>query len=255
MRIRFSCLTLVAVLISGCMSFRSTEGPMNSVKNTLQCTRSPETLLVFLPGAYDIPQDFIAQGFVKTVRDRNVKADIEIVDAHAGYYKQRQILNRLKVEVIEPAKAKGYTRIWLVGISLGGYGALLYAMHQPLEIEGFFLMAPYMGPSGIAADIASQGGLKQWSPKARGNVDVDLWEWLKGYANNMPGLPKAYLGFGSSDRFEKPNNLFAKILPASQRFVVPGGHDWETWRKLWVGFLDASRLPIIEPASDGCGAG
>ena len=53
------------------------------------------------------------------------------------------MVDRLKEDVINPAKEKGYTKIWLVGISLGGLGSLLYAMEHPSDIEGMLVLAPY----------------------------------------------------------------------------------------------------------------
>ncbi len=134
---------------------------MNSVSDTLQCRIAPSTLLVLLPGAHDKPQDFIEQEFVAAVRERKIHADVQLVDAHTGYYTQQQILQRLDDEVVKPAKAKGYTRIWFAGISLGGYGTLLYAMNRPGAMEGFFLMAPYMGSRDLVADIDKQGGAEK----------------------------------------------------------------------------------------------
>jgi len=33
--------------------------------------------------------------------------------------------------------------------------------------------------------------------------------------------------------------LLAAALPPSSVDIVPGGHDWPTWRALWDRFLDA----------------
>lgn len=245
------CL-LVAALMPGCMPYRSSQGPMNSVYDKLECRVGPETLLVLLPGAYDRPQDFIEQQFVAAVRERRIHADIQLVDARSGYYKNQQILSRLEAEVIGPARQKGYKRIWFVGISLGGYGTLLYAMRNPKAMEGFFLMAPYMGPADLPAQIEKHGGLRDWSSSMPGNADLDLWRWLQGYGASKPNLPKAYLGYGANDRFSQPNGVMAQVLPQGQSFVVSGGHDWPTWRQLWSRFLDTAPLPRIKPAEMQC---
>ncbi|MGE5173202.1 MAG: hypothetical protein ACM3MD_05175 [Betaproteobacteria bacterium] len=49
-----------------------------------------------------------------------------VVNAHMGYYLNGTVFTRLKEDVIEPAKARGYDQIWLVGNSLGGYGSISY---------------------------------------------------------------------------------------------------------------------------------
>lgn len=225
---------------------------MNLTNDVLQCDVLPSTLIVILPGAYDTPQDFINQGFVEAVRARKIDADIQLVDAHINYYSNQQIVQRLQDEVVIPAKAKGYKRIWFAGISLGGYGTLLYSMNHPKQIEGFFIMAPYMGPRDIPAAIQKQGGLKNWVSELQGNMDIDMWRWLKGYATQDAGLPNAYLGYGASDRFEKSNGLLAEVLPRERNFVIPGGHDWATWKQLWASFLDTAALPRMDALKSAC---
>ena len=248
------CFMLAVALLQGCAPYRSTKGPMKSVHDTLECRTQPTTLIVFLPGAYDTPQDFIDQGFVSAVRKQKIHADIQLVDAHTGYYTGQQILQRLENEVIKPARAKGYTRIWFVGISLGGYGTMLYAMNHPQVIDGFFIMAPYMGARDIPAQIEKQGGLKNWSSEVQGNADVDLWRWLQGYSAAKTGLPEAYLGYGASDRFAQPNGVLAKVLPAGHSFVIPGGHDWPVWQKLFDSFLKVAPWPRLDSSEFGCKA-
>ncbi len=225
---------------------------MQLVDDLLVCDSRPTTLVVMLPGVRDTPQDFLDQGFVKAVRERSIHADIQLVDAHLGYYNNQQIVNRLHDDVMMPAKAKGYQKIWLVGISLGGYGSMLYSMSQPGLVEGFFTMAPYMGAREVPTEVQSQGGLQTWSSSVQGNLDVDLWRWLKRYTQRPSDMPLAYIGFGTSDRFVKPNSLLAAALPPERSFTIPGGHDWETWLKLWSSFLDVAPLPRLEKHQPTC---
>ena len=37
------------------------------------------------------------------------------------------------------------------------------------------------------------------------------------------------------------NAMLAALLPAERVFTDPGGHDMETWRRLWEQFLDRTR--------------
>jgi pimeloyl-ACP methyl ester carboxylesterase len=225
---------------------------MNIVEDNLNCQLRPTTLIVLLPGAYDTPKDFKEQGFVKAVRDRGLHADIRLVDAHIGYYNNQQIVQRLQDEIVTPARAKGYSQIWFAGISLGGYGTLLYSMARPDGINGFFIMAPYMGPRNIASEIGRQGGLSKWSSSERDNTDTNMWSWLKTYVMASNQLPIAYLGYGASDRFEQANKLFAQILPSERSFVIPGGHDWATWRSLWNSFLDVAPISKLDAQLHSC---
>jgi hypothetical protein len=240
------------MLLQACSLFRSVEGPMPYVNDFLECEIRPKTLLVLLPGAYDTPQDYVDQMFVKEVRSRNIYADIQIVDAHIGYYTNAQIVKRLEEEVVAPAKSKAYEKIWFIGISLGGYGSLLYSMNYPTALEGVFLMAPYMGVKEVPMDVHNQGGLKTWVNRNDATADLSLWQWLKGYARPSSDMPKLYLGFGDNDRFAKPNGLLADVLPKTRSMIIPGGHDWKTWHQLWAQFLDVSSLPRFDKTQSNC---
>lgn len=207
-----------------------------------------KSLIVMLPGAYDSPADFVAQGFVVALRSRNIAADVMMVNAHVNYYTDtdQKIVSHLHTQIVQPARLQGYEQIWLVGISLGGYGSLLYSQKHPEMINGLFLMAPFMGPRDIPVEIQQQGGLKYWRP---GNIPEDdydrkLWLWLQGYC--LPSSwtrPPIYVGFGVDDRFVASNRLLAQVLPSNQTFTVPGGHDWLPWQQLWAKFLDCAPLP------------
>jgi hypothetical protein len=245
-------LIVICVFMQGCALFRSVEGPMSLVNDKLECDIPPKTLLVLLPGAYDVPQDFIDQNFVREVRKRNVYADIQIVDAHIGYYTKRQIVKRLEDEIVSPAKIKGYDNIWFAGISLGGYGTLLYSKSNPTALEGVFLMAPYLGENEWARVVQNQGGLKKWSSNPTDDVDGSLWRWLQSYANQSTDKLPIYVGFGSSDRFAQANGLLADVLPKERSMVIPGGHDWKTWLALWTNFLDISPLPRFDRHLSNC---
>ena len=239
-------------LLQGCIQLRSIEGPMNTVDDLLDCPVRPSTLVVMLPGAYDKPQDFIDQGFVSEIRKRKINADIRLVDAHIAYYTNQQIVQRLDKEIVTTAKSQGYTNIWFAGISLGGYGTLLYSAYKPEAINGFYTMSPYMGSRDVPNEVKNQGGLKNWTSDVKNNVDIDLWRSLKAYTDSTSNLPQSYLGFGESDRFASVNRIFAEVLPSTKSFVIPGGHDWATWRLLWNHFLDAAPLPRIEHNISPC---
>ena len=252
MRLIKTLLILGCILLQACTFFRSTEGPMTQLNDFFQCDVRPKTLLVMLPGAYDTPQDYIDQNFVKEIRNRNIFTDIKIVDAHIGYYTNEQIVKRLEEEVVAPAKSKGYEKIWFIGISLGGYGSLLYSMKNPTAIEGMFLMAPYMGVKEVHMDVQSQGGLENWVNMNEITADVSLWHWLKGYAQRSSEMPNLLIGFGDGDRFAQPNSLLTAVLPKARGMIVPGGHDWKTWHQLWTQFLDTSSFPRLVQNQSNC---
>lgn len=61
--------------------------------------------------------------------------------------------------MIIPAKNNGYENIILVGISLGGHGALLYATKYPEDVYFVFVIAPFLAGPVVADAIEKAGAL------------------------------------------------------------------------------------------------
>jgi pimeloyl-ACP methyl ester carboxylesterase len=197
--------------------------------------------MIFLPGIEDLAEDFEFHGFIDAMRERDEAVDAVALDAHYGYYATRTIHEKLTSEVLTPARNLGYERIWLVGISLGGLGALSYAARHPENVSGLVLLAPYLGDSVVINEIRTAGGVNAWSPATIKEADYQrmLWRWIKQYqAARLSPLP-IYLGFGEQDAFVAANQLLAAVLPDDQVVTVRGGHDWTTWKALWQKLLAA----------------
>ena len=203
--------------------------------------RSAEpVLLVMLPSAKACPRDLVEYGFMRTMRKRGLPVDVIAVDAHLGYYLDGSFNKRLHDDVIAPARARKYRRIWLMGISLGGMGSLLYAREHPTNIEGLILLVPFIGLRGTIAEVVRAGGLTQWQP---GIIKADdderrLLAWFKTFEAGAPALPEIYLGYGTADRFATAIQLLAARLPPARVTTITGGHDWNTWLHLWQQLLD-----------------
>lgn len=207
-------------------------------------------LLVMLPGAGDRPQDLVEYGFVQALRERGLPVDVVAVDAHVGYYLDRSLSARLMRDIVAPARASKYQRLWFMGISLGGMGSLIYAREPAAEVEGVVLLAPFLGARGTIAEIAGGGGLSRWQPGAIKPDDDErsLLAWLKGYQADDPAVPKIYLGYGSADRYAPASALLAERLPAARVATTDGGHDWATWIRLWRHLLDQDLFSSEEKA-------
>ena len=245
-------LTLVtSALISACGFLpRDAVVPMPTLLDRSACAASADTLLVMLPGRGMLTSEFAGEGFIGEVQSRRLAVDVLRADAHIAYYDNRRIALRLREDVIAPALARGYRHIWLVGISLGGLGALVYANEHPGDIEGVVVLAPYLGEPPVIDEIASAGGLRQWDgyesagDSSNGELSRRLWKSLKPYATqpDPAGRPTLYLGYGLDDRLAPGHRLLAAALPGERVATTPGGHDWPEWRRLWSTLLP--RLPL-----------
>lgn len=246
----FAALALLT-LLAGCGFLpRASTVPLRVLSDNADCAVPAQTLLVMLPGAASLPEEFLREGFVDALRERRLAVDVVLVDAHPGYYKDRTVLERLQADVIVPARAKGYRKVWLVGVSLGGLGALIQARAQPFDSDGLMLLAPYLGERRITDAVRADGGLKAWRGGGPDGVpddlDLRLWQWLRAYATDPAKRPPLVLGYALGDRLAPANQLLADSLPADRVFTTVGGHDWPEWRLLWRRMLDRAAF-VVDP--------
>lgn len=242
---------LICLFLTACMSTGIVKSKLDVIEDAAACKAPARVLIVLLPGAYDTPADFVKNGFVSALRQRKVAADLVIADTHIGYFTSELVVKRLHEDIVLPARNKGYEQIWLVGISLGGYGSMLYAKEHGTQIDGLFLMAPFLGNRSLLAEI-SRAGLDQWQAGDIPKADYDrlLWSWIKGYSDAassaQPEWPPLYIGYGTEDRFAASNRIIERVLPPGRVTTTEGGHEWLPWQNLWAGFLDRPILPRCE---------
>ncbi len=200
------------------------------------------TLLVMLPGAYSVPQEFVDEGFVAELRQRRLAVDVVIAGARIDHYVEGRVLERLHDEVIGPARARGVRRVWLLGISLGGLFALGYAARHPAAVDGVLALAPYLGRRTLLSELAAAGGPQAWAAGRQrlpdDLIEHEVWTWI---ARGQAAGP-VHLGYGRDDRFADAHRLLATQLPVDRHFAVPGGHDWPAWRALWQQWLGRGLL-------------
>ena len=248
---------LVAGLGAGlgaCALRRPVTVPMRLLQQPAQCAGPVDTLVVFLPGAYSQPEEFIREGIVQTLRERHVAADAWIVDAHLGYYEERSIIERIEADVIVPARARGYRHVWLVGVSIGDFGALIHSQSHPGEVEGIVAIAPYLGQRDVLDEIRAAGGLRSWKAPAGDlpleRMDQSLWRWLQGYLEARAARPPLYLGIGREDRFADAHALLSTALPRDRVFTSAGGHEWGPWRDVWRQIVRVLPMPVDASCSE-----
>lgn len=236
--------------LGGCRAMPFPKVPMDTLQYERSGAQRSCCLVVFLPGRWDGAAQYEKAQFIDTVRQSGVGVDMVAVEAHYGYYASRTVVVRLREDVIAPAMAQGYVQIWLVGVSMGGLGALLYIRDYPEDIAGVVALAPFLGEADIVQEIRGAGGLWQWRPPTVSPDDFprELWQWLKVYLQRPDEAPRLYLGYGRQDRFAPANNLLARYLPETQVLTTPGGHEWSTWRVLWQTLLQTSVALHTTPA-------
>lgn len=177
-------------------------------------TEPTARLLVMLPAAKALPEQFMEHGFVAALRARQLALDVLLVDAHSDYYLEGDIVERLDAEVVRPMAAKGYRELWLAGISLGGMGCIAYACQSATPLAGMLLLAPFLGVRGADREP----------------------EMLTAFSRGQAGarrLPSVFLGYGAQDRYAHSSARLACLLPPERTVTIDGGHDWPTWRALW----------------------
>lgn len=232
---------LAATSLSGCAVFRSSQAPLAT--HTLVDVRH-SCVLVLLPGIGDEPTRFSEHGFHDAAQSSPEPCDVVTVDAHFGYYRDAVVVERMVKDVLAPLRDQ-YDRLWLVGVSLGGYGAALLAEQHPDLIDGLVLISPFLGVRSEVAPLVERvetaGGLRHYegpflkrsSPK-RHFMEVDaVWEWMAAHSRSGGGS-KLVIAWGSDDRFAWQHRVVGAALGTEAAFVLPGGtHTWDTFGELW----------------------
>ncbi len=246
---------LPVLLLAGCSWMRAPRIPMPHAAHA--APSEPRGLVVLLPGVGDRPEAFEQHGFVERIHALDPSLDVVVADAHLGYYLGEIVSERVHHDVVARRLEGGtYDRVWLVGISLGGLGAMAYAADYPHRVDGVILLAPYLGPPAVVDEIRAAGSLAAWRPQQLAHYDGPThrlshaaWRWWRDVAARPAEMPRVFLGYGDDDEFRDAHELLAKGLPADRLATVPGGHSWAAWRPLFDTLLPralgADRTPEL----------
>ena len=202
---------------------------------------SDRRLLVFLRGIGGTVESFSDYGMIAAAQGRYPNLDVWVPDTHIGYYYKRNLLRRLQEDIIVPAQERGYSRIDFAGVSLGGFGSLLYLECCQQNIDNVILISPYSGEPETHASIAETDELLDWIPPAgTENYERDLWFWI---ANNQPLFDsgRLWLGYGDED-YLTGQKLLGQRLPKSHVLVVEGDHSDQVFVRIWQELLDKGAL-------------
>jgi pimeloyl-ACP methyl ester carboxylesterase len=223
-------VTAGVLLVSGCVYTQPVELPMGG--EYFHYRDSNTTLVLLLHGLGGSAANFSRNGTVEQILDCNPRVNVYGADSHFGYYRERIISARLREDVIQPALDAGVTRVWLLGVSLGGLGSLAYRLDYPEEVAGIVLMAPYLGEwDELEAYIAD--------PASSNSDFVEIWRGLESMATQERLVTLAY---GEGDSMYRQHRWAASLLAAEQVVSMPGNHRWSVWRQLWPRALQRSGL-------------
>lgn len=248
--VRALILAILLAGASGCYYLQTPTQPMDyrfypaadNYRQTLslaaiEASGRQEALLVLLPGMGDKVTRFAKEGLIEQVTSADMALDVVVADAHFAYYRSRTFLERLEKDILQPAVAAGYQHIYLGGVSLGGFGGLLYWRHQSeypesvIPVEGLLLLTPYVGePEFFAHRLNSD-----LEPQASDD-EKNIWPWLESLA--AADTQHWYLGMAKRDEFYQANKLFSEFLLPEHIKESAGGHNWHSWRELWPAMLN-----------------
>lgn len=237
---RSLAVAFLAMVLGGCF-LASPTPPMRVMDHAPRGPERAEGLVVFLPGFGDDGGVFDRYGLVAILNDET-RFDALGAHAHFGFYRDFSVLPRLEQDVIGPALRMGYERIWLVGTSMGGFGAVSYAAAHPDEVAGVIIMAPYLGEPEVLAEIREQG-LADWDPGEldggddRAWVTRRNWSWIREQLQDPEGTP-IYLGYGEQDPGVPEFQLLEALLPEERVVHLPGPHGWAAWTPIFDRLAD-----------------
>ncbi len=232
---------------TGCLQWLPAPTPMPSVEDFLVSRGKAKCLLVLLPGAGDRAPVFHDEGIVAQIRKAGLSLDLIAADASPGYYANAVMPLRLETDIIAPARRRGYEQVWLLGISMGGFGTFHYAQQYPKHVDGIIALSPWLGRQTTIDEILAAGGLAMWKPPEVMPLDEDTftpqtWGWVARVTSGAALGPPIYLGYGDTDTRVGSPRFLADVLPADRVFHAPGGHDWPTWHDLLDQVLANSAL-------------
>jgi len=253
---RITSSAACTLLLVACSIPRKPEIPMDARFYQAGKTQSQE-LVVFLPGRGDTPIAFEKADFPEILAASSTPMDAVAVDAHLGYYISGLLAERVYQDILLPYRNRGYRKFFLVGTSLGGYGALWVNHEHEALISGLILIAPYLGDHSVVKQVDEAGGMDLWriALDHEPSKDEFPWVWLdKLRAAGNGSIESVILGFGVKDKFRPAAEIAAKAILEPFVFRVAGAHNWKAWTEVWRTILSSSAWSsLVGPRQPGDG--
>ena len=139
-----------------------------------------KSLVVFFPGYRDQPEDFQLYGFIQLLNRYYPNVDSVAIDSHIGYLEGQTLVKRVYEDVISPAIERGYEKITLVGISLGGLGAIWTSYELRNYIDSMVLIAPFLAGANAVSEVEKYGSINAWVQTLKDKPSQNQlgWYWL-----------------------------------------------------------------------------
>lgn len=225
-------LFFAALALYGCAAGGDVTRPVPTI--LVAAPQPAQRLVVVLPGRADSLDGLADIGIAAVIQQQWPDADVLLTGLGMVFYMERRAGQRLHDEVIVPARRSHHGQVWLLGVSLGGMGALLYDRRYPDAVDGMILLSPFLGRARIHREIRAAGGLAAWHGgpmHAMGpdSFESELWRYLQGWATRPQRTRTVWVAYGASEPFRKPIALMAPLLPPGHVIALPGHHDWELW--------------------------
>jgi hypothetical protein len=222
----------ILLLLGGCAAGGDVRKPIPT--KFFAAAQPASRLVVMLPGRGDDLDSLESKGMASIIQKAWPDADVILTGLTMPFYRQGQASKRLHDEIVAPAQTVPGREVWLMGISLGGMGALLYEHDYPGQTQGLLLLSPYLGDQAIQDKVRSAGGLKTWDPGPSQALNpesfqAELWHTLKDISNHPQRAQSIWLVYGADEPFRTPIELMSPALPASNVLMLPGRHDWSLW--------------------------
>jgi pimeloyl-ACP methyl ester carboxylesterase len=227
--------------IAACDTLRPLETPI-PLRFYESSTSPTGDLVIFLPGLGDDMEAFERAGFIDLLRRSGRPMDAIVADAHFGYYLDGSFLDRIYEDILLPYENAGYSRFFVVGVSMGGFGSIRLKQSLGDRISGIVLLAPFLGEQGLIDEIEKAGGVRDWRKQLSHEPEREerVWLWIDELIE--PGsdrIRSAIVAFGAKDKFERGGRLLARSIPDNGVFIAEGGHNWTTWSLLWADVLNS----------------
>ena len=252
MTISKALLIVSILLLQSCSSFTH----LSMKEYLFEDNARQKTVIIYLPGRAGSMEDVQREGILDILHANKAAVDVISVNAGLWFYMNRTLLQRIDSDVMPKIKEWQYQTIWLLGNSMGGLGALLYANENPDVINGIILLGPYLGDEPIIEEITVPGGLLKWKPAdllkwtpsdiMSDYYQRDIWVYLKKCVqDDSKKYPNIFLLAGRDDRFHSSHQLLASAMAPSHVFWAEGGHDWNAWRSSFNAFATQTNLYLL----------